>query len=114
MNTFFVNTAGCLDLKKDDESSLNPINSKNINNTLEKHKNHPSTQEIYQTFMTNKKFSFKFVTQDLVREEIMNVAGSKTTPIGNICVDILKSNLDIHLLFIKKQPKVINRQTLFS
>ena len=100
MNTFFVNITESLDLKKDDDSSLNPINSENINDILEKHKNHPSVQEISQTFMTNKKFSFEFVTEDLVREEIMNLDGSKATPIGDISVDILKSTVDIHLPFI--------------
>ena len=38
MNTFFVNITESLDLKKDDDSSLNPINSENINDILEKHK----------------------------------------------------------------------------
>ena len=42
MNTFFVKITESLDLKKDDKSSLNPINSENINNILEKHKHHPS------------------------------------------------------------------------
>ena len=60
-----------LDLKKDDDSTLNPINSENINVILKKHKN--STQEISQTFMTNKKFSIEFVTEDLVREKHMNL-----------------------------------------
>ena len=100
MNNFFGNIAKSLDLKKDDDSSLNPINSENINDILEKHKNHPSVQEISQTFMTNKKFSFEFVTEDLVRKEIMNLDGSKATPIGDISVDILKSTVDIHLPFI--------------
>ena len=36
--------------------------------------------------MTNEKWSFKFVTEDLVREEIMNLEGSKATPIGDISV----------------------------
>ena len=49
--------------------------------------------------MTNKKFSFKFVTEDQVREEIMNRDGSN--PIGDIIsVDILKSPVDIYLPFI--------------
>ena len=61
MNNFFVNITESLDLKKDDDSSLNPINSGNINNILEKHKHHPSVHEIGKTFMTNEKFSFKFV-----------------------------------------------------
>ena len=100
MNTFFVNITESLDLKKDDDSSLNPINSENINDILEKHKNHPSVQEISQTFMTNKKFSFEFVTEDHVREETMNLDGSKATPIGDISADILKSNVNILLPFI--------------
>ena len=100
MNTFFVNITESLDLKKDDDSSLNLISSENISDILEKHKNHPSVQEISQTFMTNKKFSFEFVTEDLVREEIMNLDGSKATPIGDISVDILKSTADIHLPFL--------------
>ena len=94
--TFFVNITESLDLKKNDDSSLNPINSENISDTLEKHKNHPSVQEISQTFMTNKKSFFKFVTENLLREEIMNLDGSKATSIG----DILQSTADIHHPFI--------------
>ena len=100
MNTLIVNITESLDLKKDDDSSLDLINSENINDILEKHKHHPSVQEISQTFMTNEKFSFKFVTEDLVREEIMNLDGSKATPIGDISVDILKLTVDIYLPFI--------------
>ena len=40
------------------------------------------------------------MTEDLAREEIMNLDGSKATPIGDISVDILKSTVDIHLPFI--------------
>ena len=50
--------------------------------------------------MTNEKFSFKFVTEDQVREVIMNLDSSKATPIGDISADILKSTIDIHLSFI--------------
>ena len=99
MNTFFVNIES-LDLKNDDDSSLNPINSENTNDILEKHKNNPSVQKISQTFMTNEKFSFKFLTDDQVREVIMNLYSSKATPIGDLSIDILKSTIDIHLSFI--------------
>ena len=37
INTFFVNITESLDQKKDNDSSLNPINSENINDILEKH-----------------------------------------------------------------------------
>ena len=81
-NTFFVNITESLDLKKDSDSSLNLFDSEN---------------KISQTFMINKKSSFKFVTEDLVRKEIMNLDGSKATPIGDISVNILKT-VDIHLV----------------
>ena len=64
--------------------------------------------------MTNKKFSFKFVTEDLVREEIMNLDSSKTTPIGDISVDILKSTVDIHLPFITKSINLSIEKGCFS
>ena len=50
--------------------------------------------------MTSEKLSFKFVTEGQVKEGIMNLDGSKSNPIGGISVDILKSTVDIHLLFI--------------
>ena len=53
------------------------------------------------TKLVNEKFSFKFVTEELVREEVMNLDGSKATPIGNISVDILKSTVDIYLPYIR-------------
>ena len=56
--------------------------------------------------MTNEKFSFQLVTEDQVREEIMNLDGSKATPIGDISVDILKSTVDIHLPFITNSINV--------
>ena len=51
--------------------------------------------------MINKKSCFEFLTEDRVREEIMNLDGSTATPIGDISVDILKSTVDIHLTFIR-------------
>ena len=42
-----------------------------------------------------KRFLFKIVTEDIVRKEIMKLDGSKTTPIGDISINILKSIVDI-------------------
>ena len=52
-NRLFVNITESFDLKKGDDTSLNPINFENINDILEKHKHHPSAHKISQTFMTN-------------------------------------------------------------
>ena len=59
MNTFFVHITESLDLKKDnDDSSLNRIDSENINNIIEKHKHHPNVHKISQTFMAMKNSLF--------------------------------------------------------
>ena len=50
--------------------------------------------------MTNKKFSFKFVNEYQVREEIMNQDGPKVTPSGDTSVDIVELTVDIHLPFV--------------
>ena len=52
--------------------------------------------------MTNEKFSFKIITGDIVRKEIMNLYGSKVTSNGDISFYILKSTADIHLPYITK------------
>ena len=63
--------------------------------------------------MTNEKFSFEFVMEDLVRKEIMNLDGSKATPIGDIFVDILKSTVDIHLPFITNSINLSMKTVVF-
>ena len=104
MNTFFVNMTESLDLKKDDDSSLNPIDSENINDILEKHQHYPSVHEISQNFMANANFSFRFVTEYQAREAIINLDGSKATSIGG------RYSPSIH----NKRHKFINQKRLFS
>ena len=54
---------------------------------------------------------FKFVTEGIVRKELMNLDGSKVTSAGDISINILKSTIDIHL---NKHHKFVNRRSLFS
>ena len=63
--------------------------------------------------MTNEKLSFKFVTEDLVREEVMNLVGSKATPTDDISVDILKSTVDIYLPYITNSINLSIRKGCF-
>ena len=99
MNTVFDNIADSLGIKKNNNSSLSSIDYQNMNNVLENFKNFLSVRKIRQVFMTDKTFSFEFVTKDAVRKEIMNL-GSKSTLNGDISVNILKSTFDIHLSYI--------------
>ena len=63
--------------------------------------------------MTDDRFSFKTVTKDIVRKEIMNLDSSKAIPNGDISVNILKSTVDIHLPYLTN-IKFFNRRGSFS
>ena len=52
--------------------------------------------------------------EDLVREIILNVDGSKATPVGDISADMAKSTVDIHLPFITKMINVSFEYGYFS
>ena len=52
--------------------------------------------------------------EDLVREIILNVDGSKATPVGDIPADMAKSTVDIHLLFVTKMINVSFEHGYFS
>ena len=69
MKIFFVKIIEGLDKKRSNDL-LNPINYQNINNVLEKFKNHPNVLKIRQTFMTDEKLSFKIVAKDIVRKNL--------------------------------------------
>ena len=107
-NAFFDDIEESVDIKKDDDSSLNSIKYRKINDALQKSRKHPGVHKIRQMLMTDKKFSFGFVTKDVVRKEIVNLDGSKATLNGDIFVNILKSTFDIHLLY-----KFVNRKRSF-
>ena len=57
MKTFSVSVIEGLDKKKGNDPPLNSINYQNINDVLEKFKNHASVRKIRQTIMTDEKFA---------------------------------------------------------
>ena len=97
MNKFFINTTKSLKLKEDQGSP-----HITLNDILKKFIFHPSIDKIRKTYESNKKFSFQQVTEEHVRQVILNIDGSKATPVGDIPADILKVTLDIHLSLITK------------
>ena len=62
--------------------------------------------------MAHEKFSLPWVTENQVKQKIMNLDSSKATPNFDMSVNFLKSTLHIHLSFITN--KFFNRKRLFS
>ena len=97
MNNFYINIAKDLELKKDSKGKLN-----NLEDILKAYESRLSIEKIKKAIKTTEKFSFHNVKDDEVQKIIMNLDGSKATPVGDIPTDMLKQAIDIHLL-IKTQ-----------
>ena len=102
---------GELDLKKDTETFLGATTTSN--EALEKFHYHPSIKQIRETFNNYEKFVFEEAKEDQVREEILFLDGSTTTPAGDIPIDVLKLTLDVHLSAILKVVNLSRRNDCF-
>ena len=88
MNNFFINiTKDLEELKKDSKGKLN-----NLEDIVKAFESHPSIEKIKKAINTTEKFSFRNVKDDEVRKFIMNLGGSKATPVRDIPTDMLKQN----------------------
>ena len=92
MNNFFINITKDLEMKKDSKGKLN-----NLEDILKAFESHPSVEKIKKAITTTEKFSFRNVKDDEMQKFIMNLDGSKATPVGNIPTDMLKQTIDVHL-----------------
>ena len=92
INNFFINITKDLELKKDSKGKLN-----NLEDFLKEIESHPSIEKTKKAINITEKFSFHHVKYDEVRKLIMNVDGSKATPVGDIHIDMLKQTIRIHL-----------------
>ena len=92
MNNFFINITKNVELKKNSKGKLN-----NLEDILNAFESHLSIEKIKKAINTTEKFSFRNVKDDEVRKFIMNLGGSKATPVRDIPTDMLKQTMDIHL-----------------
>ena len=92
MNNFFINITKDLELKKDSKDKPN-----NLEDILKAFKSHSGIEKIKKAINTTEKFSFCNVKDDVVRKFIVNLDGSKATPVGDIPTDMLKQTIDIYL-----------------
>ena len=100
MNNYFVNITADLDLKRDTEK-LYDIPAK-VNNTKKKFQDHQSILKIKKAFNVTDLFYFHEITEDEIRKEISKLDGSKTTPVGDIPAEMLKSTIDAHVSLLTK------------
>ena len=92
MNNFFINITKDLELKKDSKGKFN-----NLEDIRKAFGSHPGIENIKKAINTTEKLSFRNVKDDEVRKFIVNLNGSKATPVRDIPTDMLKLSIDIHL-----------------
>ena len=79
MNNVFINITKDLELQKDSKGKLN-----NLEDILKAFESHPSIEKIRKAINITEKFSLRHVKVDKVPKFIMNLDGSKATPVGYI------------------------------
>ena len=89
MNNFFINIAKDLKLKKKKSKGK-------FITWLKAFESHQNIEKIKKAINTTKKLSFRNVKDDEVVKFIMNLDGSKATPVGGIPTDMLKQTIDTH------------------
>ena len=100
MKKYFVNITTDLDLKRDSETLSDTSTS--VSSILERFHCHQSILKIQEALNTPHNFSFHVVIEDEVRREILRLDGTKSTPVGDIPVGMLKSTNDIHASILAK------------
>ena len=91
INNIFVNITKDLEQQKDSKGKLN------LEDVLKAFESHPSIEKIKDVINITEKFSFRHVKDNEVQKFVMNLDGSKATPVGDIPIDMLKQAIDIHL-----------------
>ena len=73
-----------------------------VYNIKKKFQDHQSVLKIKKAFSVTDLFSFHEITEDEIRKEISKLDGSKTTPVGDIPAEMLKSTIDAHVSLLTK------------
>ena len=100
MKKYFVNIPADLALKRDSETLSDASTS--VSSILERFHCHQSILKIQEAFNTSDNFSFHEISEGEALREILRLDGTKSTPVGDIPVEMLKSAIDIHASILTK------------
>ena len=95
MNTFFINAVANLCIIGYETNDTNCIeNTNEIDNILQKFKDHPSIKKIKENININEQFSFAYTTESQIKNEILKLNIKKATAYDDIPAKILIENCD--------------------
>ena len=92
---FLISITQDLELKEDNEDNANTLQD-----VLDAFNSYPIIEKSRGTVKTKEKFSFQPVPDDLIREIILNLDGSKATSVRDLPSDMLKFTVDEQISFI--------------
>ena len=100
MNKYFVNITADLVLKRDSETFSDTSTS--VSSIIKRFHCHQSILKIQEAFNTPDNVSIHAVSEDKVRREILRLDRTKSTPVGDIPAEMLKSAIDIQASILTK------------
>ena len=98
MNSYFINITKNLDLKP-----LKVPNTSDIDEITKYFDDHISVCKIkegYSEILREDNFSFKMVSMDEVKKEVLKLNSKKSSTYGAIPASILKQTIEVHLKYL--------------
>ena len=98
MNNYFINITKNLDLKPSTVSNTSDIDK--ITKHFDNHISVCKVKEAYIEILREDNFSFKMVSMDEVKKEVLKLSSKKSFPYGAIPASIPKQTIEVHLKYL--------------
>ena len=98
MNNYFINITKNLHLKP--STVPNTSDTEEITKHLDDHISVCKTKEAYSEILREDNFSFKMVSMDEVKKEVLKLNSKKSSTYGAIPASLLKQTIEVHLKYL--------------
>ena len=98
MNNYFINITKNLDLKPSTVPNTSDIDE--ITKHFDDHISVCKIKEAYSDILREDNFSFKMVSMDEVKKEVLKFNSKKSSTYGAIPTSILKQPIEVHLKYL--------------
>ena len=98
MNNYFISITKTLDLKPSTDPNTSDIDE--ITKHFDDHVSVCKIKEVYSEILREDNFSFKMVSMDEVKKEVLKLNSKKSSTYGAIPASILKQTMDVHLKYL--------------
>ena len=111
MNNYFINITTNLDLKPSTVPNKSDLDK--ITKHFDDHISVCKIKEAYSKILRNDNFSFKMVSMDEVKKEVLKLNSKKSSTYGAIPASLLKQTIEVHLIYLTNTINNSLKESIF-